>query len=287
MVEPKRIRNLKRRLIKELPFFPNNKNTLKELESQSLNGVLIHYLHWKTRVVPARMRRVQIAPEVTSDKRWKTLKYDIRNLLEKIRCGEDISPYLSKRAHTYGYTPVQRIQGGEVDSWEDKDQLLNTKGFHHFHLNMNVQNTGLSERTEDVLFAYVARENFHAIGIFNHSVFEKADHDGNMNVERTRIWELHEKHTSLGMEPGAVYMNNPIMTSGHPLYVIEMADYYARIILENDNKLDDREFVNNFYDQAKLAYPNKFNFEWLINGLDLCIFDKKTNVLFNIHLGYI
>ena len=286
MEDSKRICNLKRKLIKELPFFPNDKDTLEELQNQSLNGVLFHYLHWKTRLIPARRRRVQIAPEVTSDKRWKILKHGIKSLLEKIRCGEDVSPYLSKRAHTYGYTPTQRIKDGDVDSWEDKDHLLNTKGFHHFHLNMNIQSTGLSERTDDVLFAYVARNKFHAIGIFNHSVFEASDSSGNMNAERARMWKLHEKHATLGMEPGTVYMDHPIMTSGHPLYMIEMADFYARIVREYDNKLDERKFIDDLYEQGKLSHPNKFNFEWLINGLDLCIFDKKTDTLFNIHQGH-
>jgi hypothetical protein len=287
MKEAKRIRSLKKRLIKELPFFPNNKDTLADLESQSLNEVLIHYLHWKTRLVPARTRKIQIAPEVTSDKRWKTLKNDINSLLNKIRNAENVLPYLSKRAHSYGYTPSQRIKDGEVDSWEDKDQLLNTKGFHHFHLDMNVQNTGLSERTDDVLFAYVSRDTFHAIGIFNHSVFESVDENGNMNAERSRMWDLHEKHVTLGMGPGTAYTSHPIATSGHPVYLVRMADYYARTIRENDPKLDDREFVNGLYDQGKLDHPSKYNFDWHINALDLCVYDKKTEVPFNIYFGHI
>lgn len=287
MEDTKRIRSLKKRLITELPFFPNNKDTLTDLESQSLNGVLIHYLHWKTRLVPARKRKVQIAPEVTADKRWKELKSGINSLLDKIRNGEDVHPYLSKEAHNYGYTPSQRVKDGEVDSWEDKDQLLNTKGFHHFHLNMNVQNTGLSERTDDVLFAYVSRDAFHAIGIFNHSVFYPVDENGKMNDERSRMWKLHDKHVSLGMEAGTVYMTNLIMSSGHPMYLVQMANFYAKIICENDPKLDDREFVNVLYDQGQLNHPSKYNFEWHINDLDLCVYDKKTEVLFNIHTGHI
>ncbi len=287
MEETKRIRNLKKRLITELPFFPNNKETLTELESQSLNGVLIHYLHWKTRLVPARKRKVQIAPEVTADKRWKTLKSGINSLLDKVRNGEDVHPYLSKRAHSYGYTPSQRVRDGEVDSWEDKDQLLNTKGFHHFHLNLNIQSSGLSERSDDVLFAYVSRDVFHAVGIFSHSVFDPVDANGNMNDERSRMWRLHEKHVTFGMEPGTVYMSHPIATSGHPVYLVQMAGYYARIIREYDYKLDDREFINNLYDQGNIDRPSKYSFEWQINALDLCAYDKKTQVLFNIHLGHI
>ncbi|MCG9714166.1 hypothetical protein L1D40_10245 [Shewanella insulae] len=286
MEETKRIKKLKAELIKELPFFPNDKTTLTELEGQSLNGVLFHYLHWKTRIVPPRQRKVQIAPEVTSDKRWRTLKTGINGLLDKVRNGEDIYPYHSQKAHKKGYTPAQRVRDGEVDSWEDKDQLLNTLGFHHFHLDMNVQSTGLSNRSDDVLFAFVSRDNFHAIGIFDHDVFESVDNSGNMTSERKRMWSLHEKHATLGMEPGSVYMGNPITTSGHPFYLRRMADYYAHIIRENDLKLDDRLFVNSLYDQGGLSHPNKYNFEWRVDALDLGVFDKKANVLFNIHKGH-
>lgn len=287
MDESKRLRKLKAELIKELPFFPNDKATLNELENQGLNGVLLHYLHWRARIVPPRRRKVQIAPEVTSDRRWSKVKAGINGLLEKVRNGDDIYPYHSQRAHRYGYTPIQRVKDGEVDSWEDKDQLLNTKGFHHFHLNMNVQSSGLSERTDDVLFAFVSRDTFHAIGIFDHSVFGPTDNGGRMTAERERMWKLHEKHTTVGMAPGTVYMSNPIMTSGHPLYMVQMCDHYARIMIEIDQKLDDRMFVNSLYEQGGLSVPSKYSFEWRFSGLDLCLFDKKANVFFCLHKGHI
>ena len=286
MEESKRIKKLKSEMIKELPFFPNDKETLNDLDKQSLNGVMLHYLHWKTRIVPARSRRVQIAPEVTSDKRYKNLKPGINGLLDKIREGQDIYPYHSKRAHKKGYTSPQKVRDGEVDAWEDKDQILNTKGFHHFHLDMTVQSSGLSVRTDDVLFAFVSREHFHAIGIFDHSVFDSINESGDMPPERSRMWDLHEKHATFGMEPGSTYMNNPIMSSGHPLYLRRMCDSYTRTIQEYDSKLDDREFINNLYDQGNIPHPNKYNFEWKVDSLDLAVFDKKTKVLFKIHQGH-
>ncbi|KXS31500.1 MAG: hypothetical protein AWT59_2367 [Candidatus Gallionella acididurans] len=287
MGESKRLLRLKANLIKELPFFPNNRATLNELESLGLNNVLLHYLHWKTRIVPSRPRKVQIAPEVTSDRRWSKLKSGINGLLERVRKGEDIYPYHSQRAHKNGYTPAQRIRGGDVDSWEDKDQLLNTKGFYHFHLNMNVQSSGLSERTDDVLFAFVSRDTFHAIGIFDHSVFDPAASGGRMTAERERMWKLHEKHTTMGMAPGTVYMSNPIMTSGHPSYLVQMCNYYARVIRDIDPKLDDRTFVNSLYEQGGLPAPSKYSFEWRFASLDLGLFDKKTNVFFSLHKGHV
>jgi len=282
-----RIKRLKDNLIKELPFFPNDKETLEELKSQDINNVFIHYLHWKTRQVPSRVRRVQIAPEVTSDRRWRDLKGNINNLLGKIRNGEDISPYLSKRAHKNGYTPRQRIVDGEADSWEDKDQILNTKGFHHFHLDMDIETSGLSKRTDDVLFAYVTRDSFHAVGIFDHSVFESTSDGGSLNDERARMWQVHEKHVTIGMEPGTAYMSNMIMSSGHPMYLIRMADHYADVVKNTDPKLEQREFVNDIYDQGKLPRPSKFKLEWRLDGLDLGIIDKKNSVFFNALQGSI
>ncbi len=248
---------------------------------------MLHYLHWKTRLVPPRVRKVQIAPEVTSDKRWKPLKENINSLFKKIRSGEDLSPYLSKKAHKNGYTPVQRVKDGDVDSWEDKDQILNTKGFHHFHLDMNIQSSGLSKRTDDVLFACITRDNFHAIALFNHSVFESANKTGSMTSERSRMWKIHEKYTTLGMAPGGAYISNPIMTSGHPLYLVRMSGFYSHLIFENDSQLNERAFVNKIYDECNLSHPSKFDFEWYIDGLDLGFFDKKNNEYFSLHQGYI
>ncbi|MDX5406216.1 MAG: hypothetical protein LPK11_04100 [Chromatiaceae bacterium] len=280
-----RIKKLKDNLIKELPFFPNDKETLEELKNQDINNVLLHYIHWKTRLIPARVRKVQIAPDVTADRRWRNLKENINSLLKKVRNGEDLTPYLSKRAHKNGYTPRQRIVDGEADSWDDKDQILNTKGFHHFHLDMELETSGLSKRTDDVLFAHVTRDSFHAVGIFDHSVFDSSSDGENLSDERNRMWEIHKKYVTIGMEPGTVYMSNIIMSSGHPMYLLRMADYYADIIKNTDPQLEQREFVNDIYDQAKLSRPNKFKLEWHLDGLDLGLVDKKNGVFFNALQG--
>jgi hypothetical protein len=279
------LNKLKANLITELPFFPNNKETLQELEGQNLSEILIHYLHWKTRLIPMRQRTIEIAPEVTNDKRWPKVKLGINNLLEKIRQGEDVKPYLSKKAHSAGYTPIQQVRNGLADSWEDKDFLLNTQGFHHFHLNMTVQASGLSERTDDVLFAHVTRKKFRAIGIFDHSVFDSLDENGEITLERKRIWDLHQKYITLGMPDGSFYLSNPIMTSGHPMAVVRSADDYFQIISEYDSKLEDRNFVNQLYSAGNLSPPARFKLEWKINDLDLCLFDKKNNHLFIFREG--
>nr|PMI58852.1 hypothetical protein BCU43_01060 [Vibrio lentus] len=287
MEESKSKRKFKAELIKKLPFFPNDRDTLKQLESEGLVNVMFYYLHWSTRQVPCRIRKVHIYPELTADKRYRALKNQIKLLREKVTNGEDLSPYLSLRAHKNGYTPKKRIIDGEVDAWEDKDQILNTKGFHHFHLDMMVQDTGLSVRTDEVLFAKVTRTEFHAVAIFDHSVFEPADNDGNMELERKRMWDIHEKYTSMAMAPGAVYMTNPVTISGHPVGIKEMAGRYMSTIKQYDSKLSDRTFVNQLYQDGNLPPPERYKLEWQIDVLDLVIFDKKNNVKFIVYQGYL
>ncbi|EGQ7936529.1 hypothetical protein V4T56_004388 [Vibrio vulnificus] len=285
--ESKNKRKFKAELIKKLPFFPDDRDTLKQLESERLSNVVFYYLHWSTRQVPSRIRKVFVYPELTADKRYKTLKEQIKLLLEKVSNGEDLSPYLSLRAHKKGYTPRQRIMDGEASAWEDKDQILNTKGFHHFHLDMTVQHTGLSVRTNEVLFAKVTRTEFHAVAIFDHSVFEPADGNGNLEFETKRMWNIHKKYTTMGMPPGSGYMNNQIALSGHPVGVRLMANHYMQIINEYDSKLSDRTFINQLYQAGDLQPPERYKLEWQIDALDLVIFDKKNNIKFIVYQGYL
>ncbi|AOT08245.1 hypothetical protein [Pseudoalteromonas luteoviolacea] len=287
MDEPKRIKKLRARLIKELPFFPNDRVTRDELENQSLENILLHYLHWKTRIVPQRERKVQISPHVTGDKRWSTLKGSINAFLEKVRNGEDLYPFHSLRAHKYGYTPAQRIRNGDAAIWEDKDLLLNSQGFHHFHLNMNIQSTGLSERTDDVLFAFVSRAKFHAIGIFNHDVFEPDDGSGHITPERKRMLQIHDQYMSQRLPPGTAYITNPISMSGHPSHLVRLSIFYADKVCEIDTKLDDRLYINSLYKNAKIPPQKAYNFEWDIHGLDLVAYDKKADTRFVIVQGFL
>ena len=285
MEESRSTKKFKENLIRELPFYPNNKETMDELKSQRLSEVLIHYLHWKSRIVPPRPRQVYVAQEAKTDKKWKSNEVGLSKLLKMVSLGQDIYPYHSRRAHKKGYTPISRIRCGEVDSWDDKDQLLNTRGFHHFHLNMKIQCSGLSERTDEVLFAFVTRDKFHAVGIFDHRVFEPPDSSGNGNKERERMWHLHERYTTEGMEPGTLFVSNPIMSSGHPMHLRLQADRYVEIVEHNDPHLDNRKFVNEIYKQVEIPCPAKYNLEWYMDSLDLCIYDKRNDIGFVIYPG--
>jgi hypothetical protein len=110
-----------------------------------------------------------------------------------------------------------------------------------------------------------------------------------MTAPKNASCNFYRKEVALPgiMAPGAVYANNPIMTSGHPFYLVRMCDYYAQIIRGIDPKLDDRIFVNSLYEQGGLPHPRKYSFDWCFNSLDLSLFDKRTNVFFSLHKGHI
>lgn len=277
-MESNSIKKFKENLIRVMPFFPNNKETRQELLDQSILSVMFHYIHWTSRFVPNRKRKIIIDPKVTGDTRWKLIKKDINALLVKVRAGKDLTPYLSYKVHNKGYTPINRIRSGEANKWDDKDFLLNTMGFHHFHLGENINAKGISDRTNEVIFVQVSRDYFHVVAIFDHSVFssDKDENGSLMNEERSRLRKVYDDFSSRGLPPGTVYISNPTTTSGHPLYIRDIASLYIDVINDLDQKIDCREFEKSIYEEAKLIKPKNNKFVWYIYGLDLGFLDKAN-----------
>ena len=135
-----------------------------------------------------------------------------------------------------------------------------------------------------MLFARVSREDFTAIGIFNHSVFEPTGDE--MSNERKRLWKIFDEHTSRGVPPGSVVISSPIATSGHPIHVVSTAQEYSRIIYDLDPRLDDPGFVNELYGRGKVNAPAKIKLEWALNFSDLGIHESRSNHLFVLRRGF-
>ncbi len=285
-VESKRIRNFRLELAKTIPKFPNDRKTLTLLQSVSLNTLFIHYLNWAYRYVSIRPRSVIVESTAYSDPRWKELEPSIGGFLKKVEIGQDLTPHLSTDPHTRGFTPAAPKGSKANDLWKDKDFLLNIMGFHHFHLGQNIDANGIAERTDVILFARVHRDRFIALGLFDHSVFDQ-EHTpkDTMTKERERLWQLFNEYASRGLAPGSVYVLSPIMTSGHPLHLVRMADNYAYAIRKIDPKLDDLTWVRELYETAGLPRPAKPKLKWCMNFLDLGLFDTDAGSFFILKKG--
>lgn len=256
------------------------------LEAKSLGSLLIDYANWAYRLIPPRPRSVVIEPSLTADHRWKSLAADTKMLLRKVEVGDDLNPNLSEKAFRRGFTPTTSHPGPDVDKWEDKDFLLNVMGYHHLHLSPVIEPSGLARRTKDVLFAQVTRDKFHALGFFDHSVFEMVDEQSqSMTDGRNRLWTLYEYRNSLGRQPGVVYVSNPIATSGHADLHVRLAQRYAQIVASIDPKLDDHASRAEVFPNLSASEIRGMKLEWRFNFLDLGLADHSAKAFHILQKG--
>lgn len=285
-VEPKRIKQFRLEVAKIIPKFPNDKVTLQVLLDKPLGFLLIDYLNWASRLISVRRRKVVIEPTLTADPRWKALAADTKILLAKAERGEDLNPYLSLKVLRNGFTPASLVVSPSADKWEDKDFLINTMGYHHLHLSQIVEPGGHSKRTDEVLFAQVTKNTFHAIGFFDHSVFDSPTPENlKMSPERERLWSVYDARKSLGREPGAVYIDMPITTSGHNLNHVRLAGDFAKIMYAIDPKLDTLSTRSEIFPDLTHEALKAMKLSWKVIFMNLGLFDKTTSSFYVLKHG--
>ncbi|OHX37551.1 hypothetical protein BJL95_13330 [Methylomonas sp. LWB] len=260
-----------------MPTFPNNRDTKSILEAKHLTDLLTIYLGWKLRHITPRHRTV-IVQDTLYDPHNSLNSAEFSILKEKIENGEDLIQYLSLKAQKQGYTPASSQLSS--DKWSDKDFLLNVMGFHHLHFKP------LPERTDNVVFARVTRNNFEVVGVFNHDVFDVPEQMGEpLNSERQKLWEIFDSFSMQGTAPNSIFVPSPISLSAHTFQVVTLAIEYVRVIKELDPKLDDGEYIKLLYSKTDATLPSKPKLEWVIRGTDIGICDKESNVYMTLRYG--
>ena len=175
---------------------------------------------------------------------------------------------------------------GELDAhnrWEDKDFLLNVMGYHHLHLSRAIERPGLAKRTKNVLFVQVTRDTIHAIGFFDHTVFERTDVTSQaMTDERARLWKIYE---SRGRTAGAIYAMGSIATSGHAQQHVMLAQRYSRIIANIDSKLDRLNTRAEVFQDLPTPALKALKLQWQFNFLDLGLLDQSTATFYVLQKG--
>lgn len=275
MEESKTIKRLKRKLIKDLPSFPNNKETKEALESKKLTDLLIDYLSWKARLITPRKRKIIINNEVDITDNTITSILNSKNyinLKNKIESGDDLNPYLSLKAHDKGYSPEAKEKG---NSWVDKDFILNVMNLYHFHLLPYEKDKQESTRTDELIFAKVDKTTFEIIGIFDHSIFKSEENTDALNLEREKLFKTWDNIIMKNIPDGSIIVPTSLITSGHTEKVVSTSMEYSKIIKEYDKKFNDIAFLNILYENKDI--PNNPKLNWHFNGTDLGIIDKDNN----------
>jgi hypothetical protein len=285
-IESKRIKQFRLEIAKNIPKFPNNRQTLSILEGKSLPSLLVDHINWAYRLIPQRPRKIKIEPTLTADTRWKVFAVETKKLLKRASQGENLNSHLSLRAFRNGFTPASSLISPSTDKWEDKDFLLNIMGYHHFHLSHEIEKTGHTRRTDVVLFAQVTRSEFIAIALFDHSVFEHtAGATIPMTKERERLWALYDKRNSIGREPGKAYISNLVTTSGHSYHHKRLAYDLSHIIYTIDNKLESLSTRHEIFNDLSNETVKAMKLSWQLRFLDLGLLDKTTSIFYILKYG--
>ncbi len=281
--ESERVRDFRLCLAKQIPRFPNDRASLRSLERKSLGSLLIDYANWAIRYIAPRPRKVVIEPTALMDSRWNALQRDIDPFLEKVKRGHDLTPHLSRK-RTRGYTPAASAQGPDVDLWADKDKLLNVMGYHHFHPSMTIDPRGLAARRNEIIFAFVTREEFTVSGIFDHSVFQNEPGQP-LNPECERLWQIFDERLTRDVPPGAVVAVPPIAESGHSMHLVYLAMGYARLIADIDQRIDDPAYISAMTTGTGFTLPAKAKWGWYLYCLDLGLMEKESGAFFVFSKG--
>ncbi|MEQ8322070.1 MAG: hypothetical protein RH946_17540 [Rhodospirillales bacterium] len=268
-------------MVNTIPRFPNDHASKKQMEEAAIGNVLLDFVNWRARFVGVRPRKVLMSEDATNDPRWHENKYEIETFLDKVVCGDDLSIYLSRQTQSRGVRVSPREGGATADEkWSDKDFVLTTMGFHHFHLQPYRTKRGLGRKSNILLFAQVNRDEFLVVGLFDHSVFDRESR------ERARLYEINDYWSMRGVSPGAVVVHNPIATSAHSIHHVRYASHCKRIIHEIDSKLDDSGFVASFFKGTRIPVPKRPQFEWCFQHLDLGVLEHKCQVFFSLQKGW-
>ena len=232
---------------------------------------------WQLRRVAVRPRRVTGVSALKTDDRYAVAGQNIAAFIRAVETGADLNPYLSRKAHRHGYVMAVDKEISDTATSIDKDFLLNVMGYHHFHLGLQKQATGLMARTDEVLMASVTRDTFRILGLFAHSVFNWSVDDA-MVPERERLWSIHDECRSEETPPGGIMLDGygglGITTAGTPTAIAINAMRQMTMIRRIDPRLDDSEYVKALF--AEHTVPTKLALEWHYNHLDFGLLNAPS-----------
>ena len=283
----RRFQTFRKDLIQIIPRLPNDKESLKAIQSKRHTELLIIYMCWRLRHIAIRPRTVIGRSMLDNNPRADTLRPNIEAFISMVETGSDLGPYLSLKAHRQGYVLTADPEKTDSATWEDKDFLLNAMGLHHFHLGLHQEAKGFMARTKYVLFAFVSHDTFEILDMFDHSVFDDWTTDEAMTPERGRLWSIYEERQAANNLPGQLtvgsFGNLGISTAGTPLVITFAAIRQIHMAQEIEPKLDDPAFVRTLLGEHTV--PAELNLKWRYNHLDFGLLNEPSNKFFILMRG--
>jgi hypothetical protein len=148
---PPRIQAFRKFMIDELPRAPNDGTSRKLLEAMPTRQVILSFVTWRLRLIPAKPRRIAIWRHKQTILQFQAMQPKLLPLLQKVKAGKDLGPHLSNAAKTKGII----LPGAKPsDRREDIDMVLTREGLHHFHVGVAAPSNPKG-RSDTLVFAEV------------------------------------------------------------------------------------------------------------------------------------
>ncbi|MBO9097562.1 MULTISPECIES: hypothetical protein [unclassified Rhizobium] len=270
----RRIRAFRASMIDSLPRVPNNKETLAALWDAPVREVILDFLTWRQRFVPARPRMVRFWSGGVTEQSLTALRSEILPLLKKAAAGGDLTPHLSKLVNTKGLV----LSGANPDDQRKHlDGVLIRNGLHHFHIGTEARD-GTVARSDRLVFAHVLKDEFRVVSISDHDAFEFG------TDEHERFFSICQNYISKDLKAGEAFMVNPVMSSGHDMQLTLFSRQCEAEIASRDPTLDDPAAIDRLYDTSPLAArPKKVRLAWHFEDLKFGLLEKQTRKFFCIY----
>jgi hypothetical protein len=274
-----RIQAFRRWIIDILPRAPNDRASRKALEAMPTRRLILAFLTWQMRRIPAKPRKVALWSRGVTPRQFQAARLKLLPLLRQVEAGKDLTPHLSDLVRTKG---IVLTGAAPSDRGKDIDAVLARHGLHHFHVGIAAPGNPKG-RSGSLVFAEVLDREFRIVAISDHRVFKPG------SPEQRRFFRLCGLYTAKAVPAGQAFMANPVMASGHSLLVTQFANNCEAEIGRLDPLLDDPAFVDRLYhgqpilrDGPPVARPMNPSPIWYFDDLRFGILDKRTMVFFCI-----
>jgi len=273
---PKRIKALRSEVIRAVPRVPNDKHALVHMEGMHTRQLILAFVTWRMRMIPAKPRTVKFWPAGIGP-HYPRMRQALRDFVAKVSAGDDLNPFLSLGVNTRGY-----IVPGQGAARDDRDMVLTRMGLHHFHIGARSASNPTG-RSDHLVFAEVTADDFIVVALSDHNAFRMG------SPESLHFCRICQSYIGRNVPPGQGYMLNPGMSSGHSmtvsLFSLKCEDEMQRL----DPLLDDPAFIDKLYnghptdqDGQPVGRPSKPSFKWHFDDLRFGILEQKTLVFFCI-----
>jgi hypothetical protein len=154
-------------VLENLPYDRDDDKVVGALKAKSPIELLVIYLNWHGRLIPARPRKVSRSGAFDANPVAIERAAAVGQIIRDIEDGKDLTKYLS-RGIRIGFALSPDPQKKQLNRRKDLDLLLNDWGIHHLHISTKVEADGFVKRDGPIIFAIFKPDRAYLIDILNH-----------------------------------------------------------------------------------------------------------------------